>query len=69
MVRLELATPGLQTCIAQWLEHWVCNPGVASSSLTIGISEGVHILARFKGVKLTVTEVALLPWILNAKKL
>ena len=20
-----------------WLEHWVCNPGVASSSLTIGI--------------------------------
>ena len=24
-------------CIAQWLEHWVCNPGVASSSLTIGI--------------------------------
>ena len=82
MVRLELATPGLQTqcsshwaiqlksycwegvefiqlvyykpsalaielysalaiellsCIAQWLEHWVCNPGVASSSLTIGI--------------------------------
>ena len=69
-VRLELATPGLQTqcsshwaiqlksykmmqctnwinstpsqqqllsCIAQWLEHWVCNPGVASSSLTFGI--------------------------------
>ena len=26
------------SCIAQWLEHWVCNPGVASSSLTIGIS-------------------------------
>ena len=24
------------SCIAQWLEHWVCNPGVASSSLTIG---------------------------------
>ena len=76
-VRLELATPGLQTqcfshwaiqlksycwegvefiqlvyCIiiylsflncdwllireVQWLEHWVCNPGVASSSLTFG---------------------------------
>ena len=35
MVRLELATSGLQS--AQWLEHWVCNPGVASSSLTIGI--------------------------------
>ena len=26
----------LLSCIAQWLEHWVCNPGVASSSLTIG---------------------------------
>ena len=24
------------SCIAQWLEHWVCNPGVASSSLTFG---------------------------------
>ena len=24
--------------VAQWLEHWVCNPGVASSSLTIGNS-------------------------------
>ena len=23
------------SCIAQWIEHWVCNPGVASSSLTI----------------------------------
>ena len=23
--------------IAQWLEHWVCNPGVASLSLTFGI--------------------------------
>ena len=22
--------------MAQWLEHWVCNPGVASSSLTFG---------------------------------
>ena len=22
--------------MAQWLEHWVCNPGVASSRLTIG---------------------------------
>ena len=27
----------LLSCIAQWLKHWVCNPGVASSSLTIGI--------------------------------
>ena len=27
----------LLSCIAQWLEHWVCNPGVASSSLIIGI--------------------------------
>ena len=27
----------LLSCIAQWLEHWVCNPGVASSSLTFGI--------------------------------
>ena len=27
----------LLSCIAQWLEHWVCNPGVASPSLTIGI--------------------------------
>ena len=25
------------TPVAQWLEHWVCNPGVASSRLTIGI--------------------------------
>ena len=25
--------------IAQWLEHWVYNPGVASSSLTIGMGE------------------------------
>ena len=23
------------SCIAQWLEHWVCNLGVASSNLTI----------------------------------
>ena len=22
---------------SQWLEHWVCNPGVASLNLTIGI--------------------------------
>ena len=29
----------LLSCIAQWLEHWVCNPGVASSSLTIGTNE------------------------------
>ena len=25
-----------QSCLAQWLEHSVCNRGVASSSLTIG---------------------------------
>ena len=34
------STPSQQqllSCIAQWLEHWVCNPGVASSSLTFGI--------------------------------
>ena len=34
------STPSQQyllSCIAQWLEHWVCNPGVASSGLTIGI--------------------------------
>ena len=34
------STPSLQkllSCIAQWLEHSVCNPGIASSSLTIGI--------------------------------
>ena len=34
------STPSQQqllSCIAQWLEHWVYNPGVASSSLTIGI--------------------------------
>ena len=24
----------LSSCFAQWLEHWVCNPGVACSSLT-----------------------------------
>ena len=27
----------LDTLVAQWLEHWVCNPGVASSGLTFGI--------------------------------
>ena len=27
----------LLSCIDQWLEHCVCNPGVASSILTIGI--------------------------------
>ena len=34
------STPSQQwilSCIAQWLEHWVCNPGVVSSSLTTGI--------------------------------
>ena len=34
------STPSQQqllSCIAQWLEHWVCSPGVASSSLTFGI--------------------------------
>ena len=49
MVLLDTETPGtsreiysedaegeLNSCIAQWLEHWVCNPGVASSSLTFG---------------------------------
>ena len=35
------STPSQQqlfSCIAQWLEHWVCNPGVASSTLTIDLS-------------------------------
>ena len=26
----------LLSCIAQWLEHWVCNSGVANPSLSIG---------------------------------
>ena len=34
------STPSQQqllSCIAQWLEHWVYNPGVVSLSLTFGI--------------------------------
>ena len=44
MVLLDTETPGTSREIysvdadgeTQWPEHWVCNPGVASSSLTIG---------------------------------
>ena len=41
VVLLDTETPGTSREIysedAEWLEHWVCNPGVASSSLTFGI--------------------------------
>ena len=43
VVLLDTETPGTsreiysEELVAQWLEHWVCNPGVASSSLTFGI--------------------------------
>ena len=36
-INLTPSQQQLLSCIAQWLEHWVCNPGVASSGLTIGI--------------------------------
>ena len=43
VVLLDTETPGTSREIysedvAQWLEHWVCNPGVASSSLTFGMT-------------------------------
>ena len=39
MMGLKLETPRLQTecCIAQWLEHSVCNREVVTSSPIIGI--------------------------------
>ena len=48
MVLLDTGTPGTSreifskdaddgSCIAQWLEHSVCNEGVASSSPIMGI--------------------------------
>ena len=40
VVRLDSFPAIALSCIAQWLEHWVCKPGVVSSSLTTSILSG-----------------------------
>ena len=39
--------------MAQWLEHWVCNPGVASSRLTIGNINGIS----FRGLSFRLLQI------------